>query len=90
MAAGDVSAELTSKGDLKIKGSNDSNQIMVTNDGFGNIRVEGMAPTGTTVNGGSGRASSRRTRTPLRGSSTSTWETETTSSRSMTSTSKGT
>jgi hypothetical protein len=53
MAAGDVSAVLTGKGDLKIKGSNDSNQIIVTNNGSGNVRVAGMELSGTTVNGGS-------------------------------------
>jgi hypothetical protein len=52
MAAGDVWAELSKKGDLKITGSNEGNQIMVTNDGAGNVRVVGMPATGTTVRGG--------------------------------------
>lgn len=50
-AAGDVWAELSKKGDLKITGTGDGNQIMVTNDGFGNVRVVGMPGTGTTVRG---------------------------------------
>jgi hypothetical protein len=53
MAAGDVSVELTKKGDLKIKGTNDGNQILVSNDTFGNVLVAAMPGTGTTVNGGS-------------------------------------
>ena len=52
MAAGDVWAELSKKGDLKITGTDEGNQIMVTNDGFGNVRVVGMPATGTTVRGG--------------------------------------
>jgi hypothetical protein len=51
MAAGDVSAELTKKGDLKIKGTNEGNQIMVTNDGLQNVLVVGMPGTDTTING---------------------------------------
>lgn len=51
LAAGNVWAELSKKGDLKITGTDDSNQIMVTNDGFGNVRVVGMPSTGTTVRG---------------------------------------
>jgi hypothetical protein len=52
MAAGDVSVELTKKGDLKIKGTNEGNQIMVGNDTFGNVLVAAMPGTSTTVNGG--------------------------------------
>jgi hypothetical protein len=49
--AGDVQAVLTSLGDLRITGTNDSNQIMVTADVAGNVLVRGMPGTGTTVNG---------------------------------------
>jgi len=51
MAGGDVWAELSRNGNLKITGTDDSNQIMVTNDGFGNVRLVGMPGTGTTVRG---------------------------------------
>lgn len=52
MADGDVKADLTNSGNLKIIGDKQSNQIRVTNNGLGNIRVEGI--NGTTVNGGLG------------------------------------
>jgi uncharacterized protein YcfJ len=47
MADGDVRAFMTNSGNLKIIGDNKSNQIKVTNNGSGNIRVEGI---GTTIN----------------------------------------
>lgn len=50
-AAGNVTATLSSKGQLKINGTGDDNQIRVTNDGVGNILVVGMPSTGTTING---------------------------------------
>lgn len=50
MADGDVRATMSSSGNLKIIGDNRGNQIMVTHNGSGKIRVEGMP--GTTVNDG--------------------------------------
>ncbi|SPD74010.1 exported hypothetical protein [uncultured Desulfobacterium sp.] len=52
MADGNVRATMSSSGNLKITGDKRSNQIVVTNNGIGDIRVEGMS--GTTVNGGNG------------------------------------
>ena len=39
MLAGNVSAVMTNAGTLRITGSNDSNQIVITDDGFGNVVV---------------------------------------------------
>jgi hypothetical protein len=51
MADGDVQATMSSSGNLKIIGDDNSNQIIVTNNGSGNIRVEGID---TTINGETG------------------------------------
>lgn len=51
MLAGDVTAVMTSAGTLRITGSNEANQIIITDDGFGHIDVRGKAGSGTTVNG---------------------------------------
>ncbi len=51
LLAGNVTAVLTNAGTLRITGTNEANQVLVTADGFGNISVEGKAGTGTTING---------------------------------------
>ncbi len=51
LLAGNVTAVLTNAGTLRITGSQEANQILVTADGLGNINVEGKAGTGTTING---------------------------------------
>lgn len=51
MLAGDVSAILTNAGTLRITGTNDANQITITDDGVGHIEINGKPGTGTSVNG---------------------------------------